>query len=56
MIHAIQDVKIKISAMKQKSMDIEQAIQKGKTVEEIQFMIEELQQLAREVSIVRMVR
>lgn len=56
MIHAIQDVKIKISAMKQKSMDIEKAIQQGKTAEEIQFMIEELQQLAREVSIVRMVK
>ena len=56
MIHALSDVKIKISAMKQKSMDIEKAIQQGKTTDQIQFMIEELQQLAREVSIVRMVK
>ena len=30
MIHAIADVKIKITAMKQKSMDIEKAIADGK--------------------------
>lgn len=56
MIHSIQEVKVKITAMKQKSMDIEQAIQNGKSEAEVKFMIEELQQLAREVSIVRMVR
>ena len=56
MIQSIQEVKVKITAMKQKSMDIEKAIQQGKTSEEIQFMIEELQQLAREVSIVSMVK
>ena len=56
MIHSIADVKIKITAMKQKSMDIEQAIKSGKSEDEVKFMVEELQQLAREVSIVRMVK
>ena len=56
MIHAIADVKIKITAMKQKSMDIEKAIADGRHESEIKFMLEELQQLAREIAIVRMVR
>lgn len=45
----------KITAMKQKSLDIEQAIKEGKHPEEIKFMTDELKQMATEIASVRKV-
>ena len=53
MIHSIKNVMTKITAMKQKSLEIEKAIKEGKHPEEIKFMTDELKQLGLEVASIR---
>ena len=50
MIHTIDDIKIKLTAMKVKSMEIEKAIAEKKPEEEIQFLTDELKQMAMEIA------
>ena len=44
--HNIQDIKVKLTAMKQKSMEVEKAVVDKKPEEEINFLVEEIQQMA----------
>ena len=55
MIHSIKNVMTKITAMKQKSLEIEKAIKEGKHPEEIKFMTDKLKQMATEIASVRKV-
>ena len=43
--HNIQDIKVKLTAMKQKSMEVEKAVVDKKPEEEINFLVEEIQQM-----------
>lgn len=48
--HNIQDIKVKLTAMKQKSMEIEKLVADKKSEEEINFLVEEIQQMAMEIA------
>mgnify|MGYP000055146930 FL=1 len=48
--HNIQDIKIKLTAMKTKSMEVEKAVADKKPEEEINFLMDELKQLAMELA------
>ena len=50
MLHTIDDIKIKLTAMKVKSMEIEKAIAEKRTEEEIEFLTDELKQMAMEIA------
>ena len=47
--HNIQDIKIKLTAQKTKSMEVEKVTDK-KSEEEINFLMDELKQLAMELA------
>ena len=46
----IDDIKIKLTAMKVKSMEIEKAIAEKRPEEEIKFLTDELKQMAMEIA------
>jgi|TARA_R110000803_G_scaffold40700_5_gene87640 hypothetical protein len=48
--HNIQDIKLKLTAMKQKSMEVEQAVTNNKSEEEIKFLADEIKQMAMEIA------
>jgi hypothetical protein len=48
--HNFNDIKIKLTAMKQKSMEVEKAVADKKSQEEINFLISELKQMAMELA------
>jgi len=48
--HSIQHINLKITAMKQKSMEVEKAVADKKSQEEINFLISELKQMAMELA------
>jgi len=50
MLHTIDDIKIKLTAMKVKSMEIEKAIAEKRSEEEIKFLTDELKQMAMEIA------
>ena len=50
MLHTIDDIKIKLTAMKVKSMEIEKAIAEKRLEEEIKFLTDELKQMAMEIA------
>ena len=48
--HNIQDIKVKLTDMKQKSMEIEKLVADKKSEEEINMLSDELKQLAMEIA------
>ena len=48
--HNIQDIKVKLTAMKQKSMEIEKLVADKKSEEEIKFLADEIKQMAMEIA------
>jgi len=48
--HNFNDIKIKLTVMKQKSMEVEKAVADKKSQEEINFLISELKQMAMELA------
>jgi len=48
--HNFEDIKIKLTAIKQKSMEVEKAIAEQRPQEEIKFLTDEIKQLAMELA------
>lgn len=48
--HSFEDIKIKLTAIKQKSMEVEKAIAEQRSKEEIKFLTDEIKQLAMELA------
>ena len=48
--HNIQDIKLNLLPMKTKSMEVEKAVADKKSEEEINFLMDELKQLAMELA------